>query len=230
MYRGVKLDRTSPFSRTCVNLECSSPFFTYTRYVFDPTLTSDGILNLCHETVNVSHKIRVQPTLSLSAASLCDFYLSWLADIHIKFRYPSQVSATAISHTTKFPAGDIASVLTNRCSKPIWNRIKFRVVTGLLTRYNTLRKSLYIIGLIDSFLRRRRGTAEKFRSHFVWVWSFGDTQTHSSGFLFLGPCWCYNSNSGGNLNRATMTWISVKRLHRACQKPTCIGTQRARTQ
>jgi hypothetical protein len=98
---------------------------------------------------------------SLSAASLCDFYKQRLADINIKFLYPPQISTTAIPHPTKFPAGDRASVLTNRCNRPIWNRMQFRAVTGLLTRYNTPRKHLYIMELIDSFLCRRCGIEEK---------------------------------------------------------------------
>jgi hypothetical protein len=100
------------------------------------------------------------------------------------YRDPTQISATVTSNATKFPVGDRPSVLTNRFNKSIWNRKKFRVVTGLLTRYNTLRKHLCIMGLIDSSLWNR---TEIFRSHFVWVWSYDDTQTHLSGFFFLGP-------------------------------------------
>jgi len=46
-----------------------------------------------------------------------------------------------------------------------FNRIKSRVVTGLLTGHNTLRRHLYIMGLIDSPLCRRCGVEEETSAH-----------------------------------------------------------------
>jgi hypothetical protein len=56
------------------------------------------------------------------------------------------------------PAGD-SRQLKARTLKV--NRIQSRVVTGLLTGYNTLRRHLYIIGLMDSPLCRRCGAEEE---------------------------------------------------------------------
>jgi len=38
-----------------------------------------------------------------------------------------------------------------------FNRIQSRVVTGLLTGHNTLRRHLYLLGLLDSPLHRKCG-------------------------------------------------------------------------
>jgi len=42
-----------------------------------------------------------------------------------------------------------------------FNRIKSRVITGLLTGHNSLRRHLYIVGFIDSPICRRCGTKEE---------------------------------------------------------------------
>ena len=42
-----------------------------------------------------------------------------------------------------------------------FNRIQSRVVTGLLTGHNTLRRHLYLLGLLDSPLCRRCGVREE---------------------------------------------------------------------
>jgi hypothetical protein len=45
--------------------------------------------------------------------------------------------------------------------------IQSRVVTGLLTGHNTLRRHLHLLGLSDSPLCRRRGTVNETAAHIL---------------------------------------------------------------
>jgi hypothetical protein len=48
-----------------------------------------------------------------------------------------------------------------------FNRVQSRVVTGLLTGHNTLRRHLYLLGLLDSPLRRKCGVREETLAHIL---------------------------------------------------------------
>jgi len=48
-----------------------------------------------------------------------------------------------------------------------FNRIKSRVVTGLLKGHNTLRRHLYLLGLHDSPLCRKCGVGEETSAHIL---------------------------------------------------------------
>jgi hypothetical protein len=48
-----------------------------------------------------------------------------------------------------------------------FNRIQSRAVTGLLTGHNTLRKHLYLMGLLDSPLCRKCGVKEETSAHIL---------------------------------------------------------------
>jgi len=48
-----------------------------------------------------------------------------------------------------------------------FNRIQSRVVTGLLTGHNTLKRHLYLIGLLDSPLCRKCGVGEETSDHIL---------------------------------------------------------------
>jgi len=48
-----------------------------------------------------------------------------------------------------------------------FNRIQSRVVTGLLTGHNTLRRHLYLLGLFDSPLCRKCGVGEETLAHIL---------------------------------------------------------------
>ena len=66
------------------------------------------------------------------------------------------------------------------------NRIKFRVVTSLLTVHNTVMRHPYIMGLIDSPLCRMCGAEEDTSAHVLFE-CFGDTETYPFAFPFLDP-------------------------------------------
>jgi hypothetical protein len=63
---------------------------------------------------------------------------------------------------------------------------KSRVVTGLLTENNTLRRHFYVMGLIYSPLWRRCGAQERTQPCVLLMISFGFTLTHLLGLIFLG--------------------------------------------
>jgi hypothetical protein len=48
-----------------------------------------------------------------------------------------------------------------------FNRTQSRVVTGLLTGHNTLRRLLYLLGLLDSPLCRKYGVKEQTSAHML---------------------------------------------------------------
>jgi ribonuclease HI len=71
-----------------------------------------------------------------------------------------------------------------------FNRTQSRVVIGLLTGHNTLRRHLYVMGLSNNPTCRKCGTEEETSIHILCVWGLGFTHTHTSGFLLFGP-WGY---------------------------------------
>jgi hypothetical protein len=69
-----------------------------------------------------------------------------------------------------------------------FNRAQSRVVIGLLTGQNTLRRHLHIMGLLDSPLCRKCGAGEETSAHVLCECeALGNTQAYLSGILFLGP-------------------------------------------
>jgi len=57
--------------------------------------------------------------------------------------------------------------LGTRAKFVTFNRIQSRVITGLLTGYNTLRRHLYLLGLLDSPLYRKCGAGEETSAHIL---------------------------------------------------------------
>jgi hypothetical protein len=81
-----------------------------------------------------------------------------------------------------------------------FNGIQSRVVTALLTGHNTLRRHLYLMGLIDSPLCRRCGTEEETSAHILSACEALATLRHTYlGFLFLDPENVSSLVLGGNL-------------------------------
>ena len=70
----------------------------------------------------------------------------------------------------------------------ICNRIQSRVVTGLLTGHNTLRRHLYLPGLLDSPLCRRCGAGEETSAHILCECEALASHRHAylGWLLFLG--------------------------------------------
>jgi len=87
------------------------------------------------------------------------------------------------------------------------SRKQCRAVNGLLAGQKTIRRRLYITGLIDSPLCRGCEAEDETSAHVL--------------------CEC----EALRILRRTYprTWTSVQGTERASQKPTCIGPERART-
>jgi hypothetical protein len=109
-----------------------------------------------------------------------------------------------------------------------FNRTKSRVVTGLLTVYNTLRRHLYLMGLSDSPLCRRCGAEGENSAHILCECEALASLRHVYlGSFILEPGDIKNM-SGGHLelwqgNRAPMNLNGAKRAPRL--RPRCIGLQ-----
>jgi len=88
-----------------------------------------------------------------------------------------------------------------------FNRIQSRVVTGLLTGHNTLRRRLYLLGLLDSPLCRKCGVGEETLAHILcecealaslrhaYLGSFF-LEPEDSRSLGLGAIWNYSKVAG----------------------------------
>jgi hypothetical protein len=81
-----------------------------------------------------------------------------------------------------------------------FNRIKSGDVTGLLTGHNTLKRYLYIMGMINSPLGKRCGVEEETSAHILCEYKALVTIRHSSfGSCFLDPEDVKRARSRGNL-------------------------------
>jgi len=87
------------------------------------------------------------------------------------------------------------------------NRIQSRVVTGLLTGHNTLRRHLYLLGLLDSPLCRKYGVGEETLAHILCECEVLASLRHAYlGSFFLksedirslglGAIWIYSKVAG----------------------------------
>ena len=69
-----------------------------------------------------------------------------------------------------------------------FNKTQSRVVTGLLTGHNTLRRDLYLLGLLDSPLCRRCGVKEETSAHILCECEALASLRHTHlGSFFLEP-------------------------------------------
>jgi hypothetical protein len=77
---------------------------------------------------------------------------------------------------------------TARTALMSFNRAQSRVVIGLLTGHNTLRRHLHIMGLVDSPLRRKCGAGEETSAHVLCECEALATLRHTYlGSFFLDP-------------------------------------------
>jgi hypothetical protein len=80
-----------------------------------------------------------------------------------------------------------------------FNGTQPRVVTGLPTGHNTLRRHTYLMGLINSPLYRRCGTEEETSAHILFECEALASLRHAHLGSFFGPKGCSESKSGGQL-------------------------------
>jgi hypothetical protein len=115
------------------------------------------------------------------------------------------------------------------------NRTQSRVVTGLLTGYNTLRWHFYITELTDSPLCTRCGAEKKTSAHVLCECEALATLRHTYlGSFFLDPEDLRNLSLGAiwNFIKGTgLPWLCfrLKRHKEPVKMPTCIGTEKGLT-
>jgi len=81
-----------------------------------------------------------------------------------------------------------------------FNRTQTRVVIGLLTGYNTLRRHLHIMGLCNDPMCRKCGTEEETSVHIVCECEALASLRHAYlGSLFFGPRGHTGTRRGGHL-------------------------------
>ena len=102
-----------------------------------------------------------EPALGVSRRDLQKRFRRWLVNQHrAQWQGLGDTQRQARELISGPSLGTRAKFLT-------FNRIKSRVVTGLLTGHNTLRRHLHLLGLHDSPLCRKCGVRENLGSHFV---------------------------------------------------------------
>jgi hypothetical protein len=94
-----------------------------------------------------------------------------------------------------------------------FNRTQSRVVTGLLTGHNTLRRHLHLLGLQDSPLRRRCGAKEETSAHILCECeALASLRQVHLGSFFLEPEDIKSINLGAiwNFGKATgLPWFDM---------------------
>jgi len=77
-----------------------------------------------------------------------------------------------------------------------FNGIQSRVVTGFLTGFNTLRRHLYLLGLLDSLLCRKCGVTDETLAHILCECEASDSLRHAYRTVpYLG--WLLFLRAGG---------------------------------
>jgi len=133
---------------------------------------------------------------------------------------------------TQRQARELISVpgLGTRARFLTFNRTQSRVVTGLLTGHNTLRRHLYLLGLLDSPLCRKCRAREETSDHllcecetlaslrhaFLGSFSLEPKDIMSLG---LGATWNYSKVTG-------LPWFDMEHKRGHLLRPRCIGAER----
>ena len=123
-----------------------------------------------------------EPALGVSRRDLQKRFGRWLANQHgAQWRGLGDTQRQARAFIS-------AHSLDTRAKFMTFNRIQSRVVTDLLTGHNTLRRHLYLLGLIDSPLCRMCGVGEKTSAHILCECEALASLRHAYlGSFFLEP-------------------------------------------
>jgi hypothetical protein len=131
--------------------------------------------------------------------------------IFIPFRM-SSILYSEYYHSVVFVSGAMArELISGPClgtkSRLLsFNRMQSRVVTGLLTGHNTLRRHLHLMGLIDSPLCRKCGAEDETSAHILCQCEALASRRHAYlGSFFLEPEKIKNVSLGAiwNFGKAT---------------------------
>jgi hypothetical protein len=120
----------------------------------------------------------LEPALGVSRRDLKKRLGHWLANQH-------RVQWCGLGDTQRQAREFISGPnLGTRAKFMTFNRIQSRVVTGLLTGHYTLRRHLYLLGLLDSPLCRKCGVGEETSAHILCKCEV--MASLRQGLLFLG--------------------------------------------
>ena len=149
--KALKAVRTSPFVRQCqkafsdISILHAGGLFWVTEHA--------GIR--CNEIATALTFLGPEPALGVSRRDLQNRLRRWLANQHgAQWRGLGDTQRQAREFISGPSVGTRAKFMT-------FNRIQSRVVTGLLTGHNTLRRHLYLLGMLDSPLCRKCGVGEE---------------------------------------------------------------------
>jgi hypothetical protein len=124
----------------------------------------------------------------------------------------------------------------NLAAKPKFlslNRTQSRVVIGLLTGHNTLRRHLHLLRLLDSPVCWRRGVKEETSAHILCECKALASLRHAYlGSFFLEPEEIKRLSLGAIWNFGKVTglpWFCYGSQRACFKRPRCIGTLRSQT-
>jgi len=123
-----------------------------------------------------------EPTLGVSRRDLQMRLGRWLVNQHgAQWRGLGDTQRQAHEFISGPSLGTRAKFMT-------YNRAQSRVVTGLLTGHNTLRRHLHLLGLLDSPLCRKSGVGEETSAHILCECEALASLRHAYlGSFFLEP-------------------------------------------
>ena len=126
------------------------------------------------------------------------------------------------------------SLETQTVYQPWMPRTQSRAVTGLLTGHNTLKRHLYLLGLLDSPLCRKCGLREETSAHILCECEALASLRHAYlGSFLLEPEDVKRLGMGAIWNFSTVTglaWFDKGHKRPIKSRPRCIGDERPRTQ
>jgi len=115
-----------------------------------------------------------------------------------------------------------------------FNRIQSRVVTGLLTGHNTLRRHLYLLGLLDSPLCRKCGVGEETLAHILCECEALTSLRHAYLGSFFWSRRILRLQAWGSSGTVLRLWGSHDSIWGTKgplkSRPRCIGAERPWTQ
>jgi len=119
---------------------------------------------------SVQESVRPELSLGVSTLNIKKKIKCWVDNRHLAmWRDPSSIQRQA----WKLILGPSPTTKTRLLT---FNRPQSRVVIGLLTGHNTLRRHLYLTGMNNNPSCRRCGTQVETSVHILCVWSLGFTQ------------------------------------------------------
>jgi hypothetical protein len=172
------------------------------------------------------HFVGPEPAVGVSRQRIRSKIQCWLERQHL-------VQRRGLAGTMRQTQGLITGTNTAaRTALMSFNRAQSRVIIGLLTGHNTLRRHLHIMGLVDSPLCRKCGAVEETSAHVLCECEALATLRHIYlGSFFLDPENVRDLSLRAIWNffrRTGLLWLGSNEGQKGLWRPTCNGTVWAR--